>query len=84
MTEERPFSNFHFPPPLSSFLSPSFLIPVYPPGTIVRVRKRLLHPSDTIDGFSAEENDAISDLQVIGRAMHDGRLMYVLRHANVD
>jgi len=59
-------------------------MPVYPPGTVVRVRRHLLHPADEAAGLPAAANDAISDLKVVGRTKHAGRDMYVLKHENTD
>lgn len=50
----------------------------------MRVRKHLLHPQDEVAGLPAAENDAISDLKVVGRTKHAGRDMYVLTHADTD
>ena len=57
-------------------------MPLYPPGTVVRVHKHLLRPFHAASALPTAENGAVSDLRVTGRASRDGRDVYVLKHAS--
>ncbi|EDQ87032.1 uncharacterized protein MONBRDRAFT_27775 [Monosiga brevicollis MX1] len=59
-------------------------MPVHPPGTVVSARKRFLLPRDLADTLPVSENDVVTDLTVVGRGVHRGRLMYRLRHESLD